>query len=531
MRTHFCLTVRFLQPYSHGRDGDGDPEWPPSPFRVFQALVAAAAARWNERIRLEYAVPALCWLERQSPPTIVAAPGVRSDVKYRLYVPDNVTDKVARAWSGGREASIADYRTEKDVRPTRLLGDAVHYLFPVAESDAEFVTHRNTLIDAARSITHLGWGIDMVVGNAAVLSEEDIDNLPGERWRPAEGTSADCRRVPIEGTLQDLMAKHTAFLNRLSADRFRPVPPLSAFRVVGYRRPTDTPPRPFVAFELRTLDFERFQPFDPTRHACAVARMVCGALADLAGLMRPFGWTDANINTFIRGRTPDGERPVSGPDTSRRLAYLPLPSLERRGGAGLVVTAIRRVLVVGPPGGDPEVRWARVLSGRELTPPDSQTPPAALRLFDRPIASLRTDPNLGPYVGEARVWSTVTPLVLPGYDEADPWTVGRRVRLAADEAARRRVREQAAARTESLLRRAFEQAGISPELVRAASLEWRQVGFRAGVDLASRYLRPEPCRLPRYHVRVRWPVPIWGPLAVGAARYRGLGIFAAEGPT
>jgi CRISPR-associated protein Csb2 len=506
MPTHFCLTVRFLQPYSHGRSGDGEAEWPPSPLRVFQALVAAAAARWNERIRLEYATPALRWLERQPSPTIVAAPGDRSNVKYRLYVPDNVADKVARSWSAGREASIADYRSEKDVRPTHLLGDAVHYLFRVGESDPEFETHRNTLIHAAQSITHLGWGVDMVVGNATVLSEEDAAQLPGERWRPEKGASAGLR-VPKKGTLDDLVSKHQAFLNRLAGDWFKPVAPLTVFRIVSYRRPTDTVSRPFVAFELRTPDFERFQPFDPTRHTCAVAGMVRNAVADLASQMQPFGWTDAEINTFVHGHTHDGERQAHGPDADRRFAYLPLPSIERRGSAAVVVTAIRRVLVVGPPGGEREVAWARVLSGRDLTPGDNRTPPAALRLIDRPAVALHSDPNMGPYVGTAATWSTVTPVVLPGFDDGEE-----------DKA-------------ERLLHRAFEQAGISPELLRAASLEWRRVGFRAGVDLATRYHRPQPCRLPRFHVRVRWPVPIQGPLFVGAARYRGLGIFAAEGPS
>ena len=164
MPTHLCLTVRFLQPYSHGRGDGGDPEWPPSPLRVFQALVAAAAARRNERTRLESAAPALHWLERQEPPTIVAAVGVRSAVKYRLYVPDNVADKVAKSWSAGREGSIADYRTEKDVRPTHLKGEAVHYLFPLADGGCP---HLDVLAAAARSITHLGWGVDMVAANAA----------------------------------------------------------------------------------------------------------------------------------------------------------------------------------------------------------------------------------------------------------------------------------------------------------------------------------------------------------------------------
>ena len=65
MRSYLCLTVRFLQPYYHGRTDGGEPEWPPSPLRVFQALVAAAAARWREAQFREYAVPSLRWLERQ----------------------------------------------------------------------------------------------------------------------------------------------------------------------------------------------------------------------------------------------------------------------------------------------------------------------------------------------------------------------------------------------------------------------------------------------------------------------------------
>ena len=36
------------------------------------------------------------------------------------------------------------------------------------------------------------------------------------------------------------------------------------------------------------------------------------------------------------------------------------------------------------------------------------------------------------------------------------------------------------------------------------------------------------CCLPRYHVRVTWPVPVRGPLCLGAGRYYGMGLFAAE---
>src|SRR5262245_13844583 len=86
MPRYFCLTIRFLQPYSHGRGEDGQPEWPPSPLRAFQALVAAAASRWNERVRVNHAAPALQWLERLPAPTIIASAGKVSSKPYLLYI-------------------------------------------------------------------------------------------------------------------------------------------------------------------------------------------------------------------------------------------------------------------------------------------------------------------------------------------------------------------------------------------------------------------------------------------------------------
>lgn len=533
MTSFFCLSFRFLDEVFHGRGEGGDPEWPPSPLRAFQALVCAAASRWRQPQFDAHALPALEWLERLASPIIIAPVGRPATSAYRTYVPNNQADLVAAAWVRRNvDASIADYRVEKDIRPTWLDGgETVHYLFPFPDSRCPYF---EVLSATARTITHLGWGLDMAVGYASVLTEEAAAKLPGERWRPTKGLSPNGLRVPTLGTLNDLVAKHTAFLNRLSEVGFNPVPPLTVFRVVGYRRPTDTASRPFVAFELRTPDFEKFRPFNPTRHACAVAGMVRNALAELARDMRPFGLAtdkDLNpfINTFIHGHTPDGKRPAQGPDADRRFAYLPLPSREHRGGTGVVVTAIRRVLVVGPPGRDREVAWARVLSGRELTPLNKHTPPAALRIIEKPVAALRRDPNLGPYVGEATVWSTVTPMVLPGHDEAAPETIARRVRLAPDHAARQRVREKAVERTKRLLRLAFEQAGWPQDLVAEAKLEWQSVGFRAGVERVDRYFVPDSLnQFPRYHIRVRWPVPVRGPLAVGAGRYRGLGVFAAE---
>jgi CRISPR-associated protein Csb2 len=49
------------------------------------------------------------------------------------------------------------------------------------------------------------------------------------------------------------------------------------------------------------------------------------------------------------------------------------------------------------------------------------------------------------------------------------------------------------------------------------------------VDLAKHYRIPEsPRQLPSVHVRVHFAHKISGPLVIGAGRYRGTGVFAAQ---
>ncbi len=81
-------------------------------------------------------------------------------------------------------------------------GPAVHFLWPLADPNSEFDKHKEVLFAAARSITHLGWGVDMVAANAAVIARQEADKLPGERWWPAHDGSGKGLRVPVEGTLR-----------------------------------------------------------------------------------------------------------------------------------------------------------------------------------------------------------------------------------------------------------------------------------------------------------------------------------------
>lgn len=218
--------------------------------------------------------------------------------------------------------------------------------------------------------------------------------------------------------------------------------------------------------------------------------MVRSAVARAA---RNAGWPRERINTFVHGKSPDGARPASGDKSPDRFAYLPLPTINP-----LRVDAIRRVLIAAPPHCFREIQWVRqALEFQELTS-DSRGEIVGI-LSPLPVG----DWVASQYVGSSTDWTTVTPVILPGHDGAS------------------------SKKTLKLLARSIEQAGLSMDLFRGAEIEWRGVGFRPGVEMASRFLPPENLDgKPRYHLRLTLPRPLEGPLAIGGGRFRGFGVFS-----
>src|SRR5262249_17250473 len=150
------------------------------------------------------------------------------------------------------------------------------------------------------------------------------------------------------------------------------------------------------------------------------------------------GWPFGDTAGFVHGHGPDGNQ-LKGDGADDRFMYLPLPTINPKLNR---VESIRRVLVAAPPRFAERVEWVRRrLPGQDVIAEHRGT---AVGLLNGLPAS---DWVLRQYTGTGRVWSSVTPVILPGYDEAGPKTVARRARMAADEAARRRVHEQAAERT------------------------------------------------------------------------------------
>ena len=232
MRIDLCISVRFLHPHPlyHGRADGEEPEWPPSPVRLFQALLNAACLRVRG-LPLPPDVRQVLQLLEALRPNIIVPPATVSTVGYRAYVPHNQADLVSSAWHRGNlDASIASHRTEKDLRPVRIeaLGGelpALHYLYPLGDVSADPQALLQTIRPLVRSITHLGWGIDQVAADATLL---DSSNSPGagERWLPSVRRGKRLRLHRI-GTLDALSRRHQQFLNRLQNGEWTPVAPLS----------------------------------------------------------------------------------------------------------------------------------------------------------------------------------------------------------------------------------------------------------------------------------------------------------------
>jgi len=492
MSSYFCLSVRFLQPYSHSRNGKGEPEWPPSPLRAFQALLAGSAGRWNEKRRLNHALSALQWLEAQPHPEVIAAVGIASNEKCQFYVPDNTADRVVPAWQRGDFTKQVS-RTEKVVRPTRLDGEAVHYLYALHDGDSGYL---DVLTTAARNMTHLGWGIDMVTGDASIMSSDRVAGLEGRRWRPTP-TGGTPLRVPIEGTVNDLMRKHEAFLNRLANDAFRPVPPLKAFRVLGYRRDDEPLQRPFQVFELRQIDGSRFR--YPPRKLMHIAGMVRHLAIKSMKASPPSGGTAEWVDTYVAGHTTEDVA------EHRQLSYLPLPSI------GHVHTdpGVRRIMIAAPVGDDAWLNHvARHLAGQVLDPLRGEEfgdndPPLLVPVQHDDIAHYYTKP--------ANAWASVTPVILPGHDDHKP------------------------EKTRKLIEKALAQSGIN----QPCEFEWSAFSRFPKSLSAHKYdknKRPIGYLRPDYlssqtavHLTLRFndDLRVPGPLAIGAGRHCGLGLFAS----
>ncbi len=496
MPESLCISVTFLDARFHGRGDGASPEWPPSPMRLFQAMVAANGPTLGTDSGI---TAALRWLETQPPPTLLAPPA-QPGTPCPLYVPNNAMDVVAKSWvRGNTDASIAEHRTLKTVRPTHLRGgDTVHYLWPIDSNDAD-PPPIEPLSRAVERMVALGWGIDLVVAHCRMLSSGGVAGDGLEQWDIAQAHTTSTLRCPVPGSLDALMDRHVAFLNRLADDTFHPVPPLTTYRAVGYRRPSDPASRPVSCFELRHLDGSRFR--YPHRQLIHLAGMVRHLAIEAMKNDPPRGVDADWVETYIAGHAADGSQ------DHRQLSYLPLPSI----GHEHTDPGIRRVMVATPVGDDAWLdHLARRLAGQTLKPEPGKPDPFAGR--EPPmLVPVRNDNVARFYTQPANVWHSFTPVILPGHDDHKP------------------------AKTRALIEKALKQSGVE----QACSFEWSAFSRFPKSYSAHKYdkdKRPQGYIRPEHlltqtavHLKVKFndDLKVPGPLVIGAGRHCGLGLMAS----
>lgn len=224
------VTVRFVEGRYHGR-----PEWPPSPARLFQALVAGAArgARLHEDD-----IRALRWLEALAPPVIFAPPA-REGAGFVNFVPNNDLDAV-----DGDPTRVGELRVGKTIKPRYFDADApLHYLWAFDENPAHALAAQIGSI--AERLYQLGRGVDMAHAQAVILDDEATHrlDLEGRAHYPAPTRGALPLACPTNGSLDSLMLRHEAFRHRFldavgagkrsAGGRVFAQPPKPLIRIIG----------------------------------------------------------------------------------------------------------------------------------------------------------------------------------------------------------------------------------------------------------------------------------------------------------
>jgi CRISPR-associated protein Csb2 len=486
---HLLLSIHWLDDRYHGLfDREGPPEWPPSPFRLFQALAAGVARRGELESQLGQA---LAWLQTLEPPMIVA-PRSRPGQVITRYVPNNDADK-----KPDRQSRL----TDKTFRPTLMLDPSViHYLWPVEKCDEET---EKRIREAARSLTTFGWGIDMAYADARLIASDKIKELFGVRWYPRRGILRDTGRLRVpfvdpqtrEDTLSDLKRAHQSALNRIEHGKpLNTVRKARVFERVFYESKERLLGRPHIVFQL-LRDNGDFFPY-PQERLIHLAGMVRHLAIEAMTFSPPDVVVDDWVETYVAGHArPDAAE-------HRQFSYVPLPSI------GMVHTdpSVRRVMIVAPLGDDCLLRHlSRFLDGEQLRPTTETK-------LDRAVTLVlaRRDKVAPSYLEPANAWASVTPVILPGHDDHKP------------------------EKTRKLIETALAQAGIEQK----CQFEWSAVSHFPKSLSAHKYdrdRRPTGYIRPDHlltqtcvHLKLRFDddIEVPGPLTIGAGRHCGFGVFA-----
>jgi CRISPR-associated protein Csb2 len=493
MTRYLTLHVRAHEGRYHG---DGDEL--PSPFRLFQALVAGAGISGPLDQQTK---EALTWLEGLPDAPIIASPRMARGQAVTMFMPNNDLDKF-----GGDVRNIAKTRGAQKVWRPRHFDAAVPWIYawPFAQDGG---THANTVCKLSEKLYQLGRGVDMAWAWGEVLDEAALDARLVEHngivRRPSAGDGL-VLACPEKGSFESLERRYQAPRFRTeSGQRVFVQQPKPSCRQISY----ESPPVRHL-FELRSsTDSERRVAW-PLEGASSLVVAAREAARGRLSTAMPSRLHD--VDRHLVGRTPDGSNAVPA---ESRVRITAIPSI----GMHYADRAIRRLLVEIPaacPLRSEVVRGA--FSGAELFDPDTGEVKDILLSPSAEDDMLR---HYGVGVG-ARVFRSVTPVVLP--EESKRRRIEPTRKLADAKRGLERVVEMSGARAAVV--QALRHAGVRApaESIRLQREPFEGAGSR--VEPFAEGTRFEKERL--WHVEIAFGLPVEGPLLLGDGRFLGLGLMA-----
>ena len=492
------IHVRFHDGRFHG---SGD--WPPSPARLFQALVAGVGLGGPISSDTQ---DLLHWLEKLPAPSIFTPRHHRFTKGYTNYMPNNDLDA-----KGGDPGKIASIRAGKTIRASLFeSSEPIRYVWKLPEGD-ESEANARKLISLSERLYQLGRGIDFAWAWGEVLSEEtfqaDIEDADVMGYHPSHGNGGVSLHIPTRGSLKSLIDRHEA-----GSQRFIPLkrgrsfsqtfaqPPKPRFSTINYNSP-----RRMYLFELREGGPQSaFRAFDLSDAARLCLQVRDSVVKRLRGA---FPERSDEIDRSLIGKNPDGSHHNTG---SGRVTITPLPSI----GFQHADMQIRRIAIeVAPacPLVTEDILWA--FSGLKLT--DDEPHIVLVPTEDRKMLS-----HYG-HEQTATIWRSVTPMALPenaARRRIDPANIKKEAKSAAE---RSQEQKKAVAAIAQSLRHA--KMMTSACVVTAIQKEPLHLKGRMVNDFAqdTRFMKEH-----LWHIEIQFSEKIKGPLIIGNGRFSGLGVFA-----
>jgi CRISPR-associated protein Csb2 len=492
-------------------------DWPPSPARIHQALMAAAfkgLPSGDGKPLPKGALEALRWLEQQGPPEIVASAisdDANSATRFRVAIPQNNPAK-----GDLTRTSILLAPTLRHRPVGRMKGPLkTTYVWRLEDiADKQAAQHLEVLADLTAQVRYLGRGEDQIEARIELRGHEHATALPEtcQTWRPTNQAAEIDLWVAKSGTTDDLICNH----EKLFPPRTRKPPARRFLRLQGYAGDTAASLLPvYVAiFQLVAETGDPDEPplsCDPENAGVWRSRIRQRAVDFALDGKR---WDEPDLAVeLITGHPPGQSKRTEQP----HLAFVPLPSISSHGKAD---GGVRRFSLLGYARAGIEleaVELYRVLCA-SLDGEVIEAGKSRYRL-QRPAGGPEMDRVWLQYRGPSRVWHSVTPVAIArGFNVPTHSQDGSR-KLTSNERHLRKLSEWAA-----LLRSSLRHIELPDDLVVSCSITLTASPLVPHTRRAEHY-RPPGESAVLIHARIEFTEPVRGPLIVGDRRYQGYGLF------